>query len=57
VQDIGAEMADLRSRGVTFEEYDLPGLKTVGGVASFGENQVSYFKDTEGNILSLAQRG
>jgi catechol 2,3-dioxygenase-like lactoylglutathione lyase family enzyme len=57
VQDIAAEMSDLRARGVTFEEYDLPGLKTVDGVATFGKNKVSYFKDTEGNILSLAQRG
>ena len=57
VDDIDAVMAGLRERGVTFEEYDLPGLKTVDGVATFGDNRVAYFKDTEGNILSIAQMG
>jgi catechol 2,3-dioxygenase-like lactoylglutathione lyase family enzyme len=58
VDDIQAVMSELRAKGVVFEEYDLPGIKTVDGVASFGprgENKVAYFKDTEGNILSLAQ--
>ena len=55
VQNLQEAMDELRRRGVTFEEYDLPGLKTVDGVATFGENKVCYFKDTEGNILSLGQ--
>lgn len=48
-------MADLRSRGVVFEEYDLPaiGLKTVGGIAEMGGCQVAWFKDPEGNILNI----
>ena len=57
VEDIAAVMEWLRGRGVTFHEYDLPGLRTVDGVASFGPNKVCYFSDTEGNILSLAQPG
>jgi len=58
VSDIEAEMADLRTRGVTFEEYDIPemGVKTVDGVASFDEGgggKAAWFKDPDGNILSL----
>jgi len=53
VEDIEATVADLRSRGVTFEEYDFPGLKTVDGIAQFGEERVAWFKDPDGNILSI----
>ena len=51
-----AIMADLRSKGVVFEEYDIPemGLKTVNGVAEMGGMKSAWFKDTEGNILNLA---
>jgi catechol 2,3-dioxygenase-like lactoylglutathione lyase family enzyme len=52
-----AVVQDLRSRGVTFEEYDIPefGLKTVDGVAEMGGTKSAWFKDSEGNILNLAQ--
>ena len=55
VSDIEAEMADLRSRGVTFEDYDMPGLKTVNGLATedMGGTKAAWFKDPAGNILSL----
>lgn len=48
-------MDDLRSRGVVFEEYDIPemGLKTVNGVAMMDGSKAAFFKDTEGNILSM----
>jgi catechol 2,3-dioxygenase-like lactoylglutathione lyase family enzyme len=55
VKDIEAAVGDLRAKGVTFEEYDMPGLKTVDGIAGLGEERVAWFKDPEGNILSLAQ--
>ena len=55
VQDIGAEMKGLRSRGVKFEEYDLPGLKTEDGVCVLGAEKAAWFKDPEGNILCLHQ--
>jgi catechol 2,3-dioxygenase-like lactoylglutathione lyase family enzyme len=55
VADLDGEMADLRSRGVVFEDYDQPGLKTVEGVADMGEARGAWFKDSEGNILSLVQ--
>jgi catechol 2,3-dioxygenase-like lactoylglutathione lyase family enzyme len=57
VGDIEAAMTELRGRGVAFEEYDMPGLKTVDGVATLGPTKSSWFKDTEGNILALFQPG
>ena len=55
VDDIEREVAELRSRGVTFEEYDQPGLKTVNGIATGGGAKSAWFKDTEGNILAIVQ--
>jgi catechol 2,3-dioxygenase-like lactoylglutathione lyase family enzyme len=55
VRDVEAAMADLRGKGVTFEEYDLPGLKTVNGIAELGGIRGAWFKDPEGNILSLVE--
>lgn len=55
VDDLEAEMAELRSKGITFEEYDFPGLKTENGVATLGNSKGAWFKDTEGNILALGQ--
>ena len=57
VPDIEVEMKELRDRGVTFEEYDFPGLKTVKGIADLGTERSCWFKDSEGNTLSLFQRG
>jgi catechol 2,3-dioxygenase-like lactoylglutathione lyase family enzyme len=52
--DLSAQMDELRGRGVTFEEYDLPGLKTVDGIAEWEEGERgAWFKDSEGNILAL----
>ncbi len=50
-----ALMGELRSRGVTFEDYDIPemGLKTVNGVAELGGMKSAWFKDSEGNILNF----
>ena len=56
VDDLEAEMAALRAKGVRFEEYDLPGLKTVNGVSAGGGARTAWFKDSEGNILALSQR-
>lgn len=55
VDDIAQAMSELRDRGVTFEEYDQPGLKTEGGIAHMGDSMVAWFIDTEGNILSLSE--
>ena len=48
-------MAELRERGVVFEEYDFPGLKTVDGVAEVGTERAAWFKDTEGNTIVISQ--
>ena len=53
--NIEAEVNSLRARGVTFEDYDFPGVKTVNGIAALGADRVAWFKDSEGNILALAQ--
>jgi catechol 2,3-dioxygenase-like lactoylglutathione lyase family enzyme len=55
VRDVEATVADLRGKGVKFEDYDLPGLKTVNGIAELGEIRGAWFKDPEGNILSVVQ--
>jgi hypothetical protein len=55
VEDIEAVVAELRNRGVVFEEYDFPGLKTVNGVAELSTERTAWFKDSEGNILAIAQ--
>lgn len=53
VSGLDGIMEDLRSRGVVFEEYDFPGLKTEKGVATIPNGRAAWFKDTEGNILAL----
>jgi catechol 2,3-dioxygenase-like lactoylglutathione lyase family enzyme len=53
VDDVEKVVADLRDRGVTFEEYDSPHLKTDNGVATMGDVKGAWFKDTEGNILGM----
>lgn len=55
VKDVGAAVRELRGRGITFEEYDMPGLKTVNGVAETGGGKAAWFKDTEGNTIGLIQ--
>src|ERR687891_2777146 len=63
VDDIEATVTDLRSRGVVFEEYDLPGLETVDGIADIEGNYPSkgsgergaWFRDSEGNMLGIGQ--
>jgi predicted enzyme related to lactoylglutathione lyase len=49
-------VADLRARGVSFEDYDLPeiGLKTVNGIAEFEGTKAAWFKDSEDNIVNIA---
>ena len=57
VDDLEKEVRDLRGRGVEFEEYDMPemGIRTENGIAAMGDEKAAWFKDTEGNILSLNQ--
>lgn len=55
VDDISTEITDLESRGVTFEDYDLPELKTIDHVAEMGPDKAAWFTDPDGNILCLHQ--
>lgn len=55
VRDLDGVVADLRRRGVVFEEYDFPGLKTVNGIAQMGTDRAAWFKDPDGNILAVAE--
>jgi catechol 2,3-dioxygenase-like lactoylglutathione lyase family enzyme len=63
VDDIDATVAELRRRGVVFEEYNLPGLTTVDGIAEIEGNypskgsgeRAAWFHDSEGNLLGIGQ--
>ncbi|MFI8825434.1 VOC family protein [Streptomyces sp. NPDC053431] len=55
VADLDSEMSELRSKGVTFEDYDLPEIKTVDGVAETDTMRGAWFKDSEGNILCVME--
>jgi predicted enzyme related to lactoylglutathione lyase len=55
VDDIQAMVDGLRSKGVVFEDYDTLGFKTEDGIATLGADRVAWFKDSEGNLLALAQ--
>jgi catechol 2,3-dioxygenase-like lactoylglutathione lyase family enzyme len=55
VDDVEREVAELKSRGVTFEDYDMPGLETRDGIVTAGGAKTAWFKDTEGNILAVVQ--
>jgi catechol 2,3-dioxygenase-like lactoylglutathione lyase family enzyme len=53
--DLDRDMAALRDRGVSFHEYDLPGLTTNGGVAELGDERSAWFSDSEGNIFAIGE--
>jgi predicted enzyme related to lactoylglutathione lyase len=54
VKDFDAAFKSLKDSGVKFEEYDMPGLKTINGVATWDGMKSAWFKDTEGNSLGLS---
>ncbi|MCG2593450.1 VOC family protein [Ramlibacter sp. XY19] len=53
VRDIRDGIRTLEQAGVVFEDYDLPGLKTVEHVCVLGSEKAAWFRDTEGNYLCL----
>jgi len=55
VEDIEREVAELKKRGVKFEDYDMPGMKTDGSIFTGGGARAAWFKDSEGNILAVIQ--
>jgi catechol 2,3-dioxygenase-like lactoylglutathione lyase family enzyme len=53
VDDVPATVVELRGRGVVFEDYALPELQTVDGVATVDGHRIAWFRDADGNILGL----
>ena len=57
VPDIAAEVAGLTGLGIAFEAYDLPGLRTIDGIAEMGGNRVAWFRDPDGNVIGVIEFG
>lgn len=64
VEDLDSVVAELRARGVRFEEVDVPGLRTRDGIAEvegnypskgFSGERAAWFRDSEGNLLGIGQ--
>ncbi len=55
VEDVAGAIQDLQSRGVVFEDYDLPELKTVDHICEFGTEKAAWFKDPDGHVLCVHQ--
>ncbi|MDQ2661451.1 MAG: VOC family protein [Actinomycetota bacterium] len=53
--DLDRDMEALRSRGVVFHDYDLPGLKTIDGIAEIFGERAAWFSDSEGNIMAIEE--
>ena len=53
--DLEAVVADLRSKGVAFERYDISGLTWRDGIHEAGHTKLVWFKDPDGNILHLVE--
>jgi len=56
VEGIESVVTGLRERGVAFEEYDLPDLKTENGIASIGDLRAAWARDPDGNIIAFEER-
>ena len=55
VADVEREVAELKARGVVFENYDMPGEKSPSGVVTAGGAKAAWFKDSEGNLMAIIQ--
>jgi catechol 2,3-dioxygenase-like lactoylglutathione lyase family enzyme len=56
VDDLVTAVNELRARGVQFEEYESPRLKTTDGIADIGYAKAAWFMDSEGNLIGIAQQ-
>lgn len=56
VDDLEAEVDELEGKGVAFEDYDVPGLKTIDHIATMGGEKAAWFCDPDSNVLCLHQR-
>jgi catechol 2,3-dioxygenase-like lactoylglutathione lyase family enzyme len=57
VADIEAAVADLKSKDITFENYDMPGATAEGDIHIMGPMKIAWFKDPDGNILAVGNNG
>jgi catechol 2,3-dioxygenase-like lactoylglutathione lyase family enzyme len=57
VDDAESEVSDLKEKGIFFEQYDLPGLEQRGDLYVAEGIKTAWFKDPDGNILSLIEGG
>ena len=55
VPDIAREVAELKARGLVFEEYDTPSFKTIDSIATTKNLKAAWFRDSEGNLIGIAQ--
>ncbi len=55
VEALEPVIESLKARGLSFEEYDLPGLRTVDHIAWIGPERAAWFRDSEGNFLSISE--
>jgi catechol 2,3-dioxygenase-like lactoylglutathione lyase family enzyme len=64
VDDLEAAVSEMKRRGVVFEDVDVPGLETTGGIAEVEGNypskgstgeRAAWFRDGEGNLLGIGQ--
>jgi catechol 2,3-dioxygenase-like lactoylglutathione lyase family enzyme len=56
VENMDAEISALSSKGIKFEQYDMPGVAREGNIHHIGGLSAAWFKDPEGNILNLVAR-
>lgn len=56
VDDVVAVVKELKAKGLVFEEYDMPDLKTVDSIAERPDVKGAWFKDSEGNMIAIGQR-
>ena len=64
VDDLEAAVSEMKRRGVVFEDVDVPGLETTGGIAEVEGNypskggkgeRAAWFRDSEGNMLGMGE--
>jgi len=55
VDDLEAEVSELKDKGIVFEEYDMEEIKTEDSIATMGDTKAAWFKDPDNNILGIFQ--
>jgi catechol 2,3-dioxygenase-like lactoylglutathione lyase family enzyme len=53
VDDVESVVEELQSKGVEFENYDIPGAEVSGYIYTMGSQKAAWFRDPDGNILSV----